>query len=109
DKLVEDLNLTRDISRNPLFDIIINYFNLGQQEADIKLDPNAILDLGGMKIQHDLEFIFEERLNGIKFTICFLSRSITISLSLWRSTIFWIFSFSGCLRFSGVGGRIKKI
>ncbi|WP_103071072.1 non-ribosomal peptide synthetase [Aquimarina sediminis] len=63
DKVIEELNLNRDASRNALFDIMLVLQNTS--EADSKLngvnvDTGLIEDNGEIKAKFDIEFNFEE-------------------------------------------------
>lgn len=76
DKLVSDLNLTHDISRNPLFDATVVLQNA---DLDQKIDA---LNSEGLEIslyekikasvsRFDISFNFVETLNGLEFTLIY--------------------------------------
>jgi amino acid adenylation domain-containing protein/non-ribosomal peptide synthase protein (TIGR01720 family) len=70
DKLVEDLNLTRDISRNPIYDISVTFHNLSSsKENSEKIIDAKIKNLGKVICKNDLEFHFEEIGDYLSFTI----------------------------------------
>ncbi len=79
DKLVEDLTTDRDLSRNPVFDVMVLLQNAGSLELslpDIELLP-LFEEPGTSKF--DLAFDFEQRdgqlLLGIRFNTALFSRS----------------------------------
>jgi amino acid adenylation domain-containing protein len=63
DRLVEDLNLQRDTSRNPIFDIMLTLQNVnGSQEIE-ELNPSefvTIKQISTNKINFDIEVTFKE-------------------------------------------------
>jgi amino acid adenylation domain-containing protein len=65
DKLIEDLNLNRDISRSPLFDVVL-VFNSDQEneeQSDRKLDSVVVnnVDTGFRTSNVDIRFVFFEK------------------------------------------------
>ncbi|MBW1295667.1 non-ribosomal peptide synthetase [Aquimarina litoralis] len=74
DRLVEDLNIKRDISRNPVFDIMISQQNLSQKKRETIIDEKlvqSIEDLGNMMSKFDLNISFEEIGDTISFSIIY--------------------------------------
>ncbi len=73
DTLVEELDMVRDISRNPLFDIMITLQNASKNNnigAGQKI-TNDIVDLGESKSKFDLDIEFIEIDNSIGFNIVY--------------------------------------
>ena len=68
--LVEKLSLNRDMSRNPLFDVVFNMMD-SVDESDIKLNNVLLkpLDTGNSISKFDLTLHAEERLNKFYFSI----------------------------------------
>jgi amino acid adenylation domain-containing protein/FkbM family methyltransferase len=68
DKLVDDLQLTRDVSRTPLFDVLVEWINLDIQEGvpnemkDVKIRPCQLSKYAIAKF--DLSFRFTYQDNG---------------------------------------------
>ena len=63
DKLVEELDLQRDISRNTVFDVLLGFNNNGEKIKNIQLhekEINSISDQGKFLVKYDLEFHFTE-------------------------------------------------
>ncbi len=63
DKLIEDLNLKRDMGRSPVFDMMVVMQNISEVESDQNSDfihSDQIKDLGEGKGKFDLNFIFFE-------------------------------------------------
>ncbi|WP_459209768.1 amino acid adenylation domain-containing protein [Aquimarina rhabdastrellae] len=74
DRLVEDLNLKRDVSRNPVFDIMISQQNLSQNKKEVVIDEKLIQsveDLGNRMSKFDLNISFEEIGDNIAFSIIY--------------------------------------
>ncbi|MDM8560647.1 non-ribosomal peptide synthase/polyketide synthase [Candidatus Parabeggiatoa sp. HSG14] len=69
DRLVQDLNLHRDVSRSPLFDVMVVMQNI--ESVDFSLENiqfSPLLTKGGTS-QFDLTLSFEERHDGLHTTI----------------------------------------
>jgi amino acid adenylation domain-containing protein len=63
DRLVEELELVRDISRSPIFDILLDFHNTGEKIKDVEVDEkeiNSISGLGELLVKYDLELHFRE-------------------------------------------------
>ncbi|MEO7976389.1 amino acid adenylation domain-containing protein [Flavobacterium sp.] len=63
DRLVEDLNIKRDVSRSAVFDVLFTVQNTGVSIDDAKIeyeDVEKITDLGAKMAKFDLEFNFTE-------------------------------------------------
>lgn len=72
DKLIEDLNLTRDLSRSPLFEVLVTLQNIGDRQAKGKTQENSeIQDLGTCQSKFDLSVTFEEVGDGLSFVIIY--------------------------------------
>lgn len=70
DLLVTDLNLSRNLSRNFVFDCMIIFHNTGNNNKDIRIDENdskTNIDLGLRKTNFDIEFEFQEIGKGLSF------------------------------------------
>ncbi len=59
DKLVEELNVRRDASRNPLFDILVDYHGVAEKETSLDRDEALELRENGM-VKFDLELHLTE-------------------------------------------------
>jgi amino acid adenylation domain-containing protein len=59
DRLVEDMNLNRETSRNPLFDVLMTLQNNGKNSESAP-QSMEITDHGYSRTKVDLEFVFEE-------------------------------------------------
>ena len=65
DRLVEDLDLPRDLSRNPVFDVLVALQNHAPAEVDLaRVTARAEPDAGGIA-KVDLSFYFTESETGI--------------------------------------------
>ena len=60
DELVDNLNLKRDTSRNPLFDVHINLLNTGEEEVDFELKGKFTPRFKNETSKFDLTFTFTE-------------------------------------------------
>ncbi|PZX36298.1 amino acid adenylation domain-containing protein, partial [Nonlabens dokdonensis] len=63
DKLVRDLNLTRDISRNAIFDVMLTIENIFEEDTGHKLEEekvNQISDKGFIMSKVDIDITFKE-------------------------------------------------
>lgn len=73
DRLVEDLTLERDTSRNPIFDISITYHNITQDE--FTLEDKALIDQiisgGASKVKSDIELHFNELGEYMSFSLIY--------------------------------------
>jgi amino acid adenylation domain-containing protein/non-ribosomal peptide synthase protein (TIGR01720 family) len=74
DKLVEELDLQRNMSRSPVFDISITYHNtLGATEMQL-FDEDSIqriTSFGFAKVKNDIEIHFKEIGNHLSFTLIY--------------------------------------
>ncbi|MFK8105469.1 MAG: amino acid adenylation domain-containing protein [Saprospiraceae bacterium] len=59
DKLVEELNFRRDASRNPLFDILVDYHGVAEKETSVEHSEALELQENGM-VKFDLELHLTE-------------------------------------------------
>lgn len=71
DKLVNDLNIERDLSRSPIFDVMVGLGALDNRKnfyqcKDIRLQKLNKMQPGS---KYDLSIFFEERNNGLAFMI----------------------------------------
>lgn len=74
DRLVEDLNVVRDSSRSPIFEVMFTIQNLGDRQAKKQFEiSDAIRDLGESKSKFDLEVCFEELGEHLSFGITYNS------------------------------------
>lgn len=73
DKLVEDLDLVRDSSRNPLFDIMLTFHNVGKStNENIQINKDRygkIEDRGSARAKFDLEIDLKEMGGGLSLSI----------------------------------------
>ena len=61
DRLIEELEIPKNTSRNPLFDILFNYINIGTDEVEIEglsLEP---YEDGKIDVKFDISFTLEEK------------------------------------------------
>ncbi|MEM7187549.1 MAG: condensation domain-containing protein, partial [Bacteroidota bacterium] len=68
DRLLEDLNVSRDLSRNPLFDLLLDY----HKSVDIEIDEGLtgrINDLGEKPAKFDIEIHFTELPEHLGITV----------------------------------------
>lgn len=74
DRLVEDLHVVRDPSRNPIFEVLFTIQNLGDRQAKKQFETSdAIRDLGESKSKFDLIVTFEELGEHLSFAITYNS------------------------------------
>lgn len=74
DRLVEDLNVVRDSSRSPIFEVMFTIQNLGDRQAKKQFEvSDAIRDLGESKSKFDLAVTFEEMGEHLSFVITYNS------------------------------------
>ncbi|WP_306352316.1 non-ribosomal peptide synthetase [Flavobacterium sp. '19STA2R22 D10 B1'] len=72
DKLVEDLNQSIDLSRSPLFEILVSLQNIGDRQAKgVIKGKNEIQDLGTCPSKFDLSITFEEVGDGLSFFVIY--------------------------------------
>ena len=75
DELVDALNLTRDTSRNPLFDVWLDYHSQGLESESVNL--SGLKSIGYENVisenhaKFDLAFIFSENNNRLKLCIVY--------------------------------------
>ncbi|MEP6930174.1 MAG: amino acid adenylation domain-containing protein, partial [Flavobacterium sp.] len=72
DMTVAKLNLAHDISRNYIFDFMVNLYNFSEVNKGIVIDEKKteeILDFGFVNLNFDLELVFHEVGNTISLTI----------------------------------------
>ena len=68
DELIENLEIQRDIGRNPLFDILVDYNGAGERGIKFK-NNEEILELGIAKVKFDIELDFTEIEGGLDFLL----------------------------------------
>ncbi|QSW88370.1 amino acid adenylation domain-containing protein [Flavobacterium endoglycinae] len=76
DMTVEKLNLPHDISRNYIFDIMVNLYNFSEVNKGIVIEESKseeILDFGPVNLNFDLELVFHEVGNTISLTLSYNS------------------------------------
>ncbi|MDF2801028.1 MAG: hypothetical protein K0S61_931 [Anaerocolumna sp.] len=61
DMLVEELEIPKNLSRNPLFDILFNYINIGTNEAEIEGLSFEPYENGKVDAKFDISFTLEEK------------------------------------------------
>lgn len=74
DHLVEELNLYRDQSRTPIFDILLDFHNTSEKVKYFELgkeESGLITDLGRLNVKYDLEVHFSETNNCIAILLDF--------------------------------------
>ncbi len=74
DRLVEDLELKRDVSRNAIFDVMLTLQNVGDDVLLFNIEENAtniITDSGSTTSKFDLEFSFQEVGSYLSFQIVY--------------------------------------
>jgi amino acid adenylation domain-containing protein len=74
DCLVEDLELQRDTSRSPVFDISMSYHNSAAQPSTVELSNEVLSDIenvGFEKIKNDIELHFKEVGNYMSFKLIY--------------------------------------
>ncbi|NOQ72621.1 MAG: amino acid adenylation domain-containing protein, partial [Crocinitomix sp.] len=60
DQLVEDLNLERNVSRSPIFDILLSYLNVDDVQGEMLDWDENVNDLGSCRVKLDLDITFKE-------------------------------------------------
>lgn len=76
DRLVNDLHLNRDISRNPVFDVMLAFQNMGDNLLNSETNegyPEEVNDGGECMAKFDLEFTFELRDETLVLDVIFNS------------------------------------
>ncbi|NOQ72619.1 MAG: amino acid adenylation domain-containing protein [Crocinitomix sp.] len=74
DQLVEDLNLERDLSRSPLFDIMFSYRNIEQSANQLSTDEELIGNIrsnGFAPAKFDLDITFQENEEQLYFGVTY--------------------------------------
>ncbi|MFA0960204.1 amino acid adenylation domain-containing protein [Roseivirga sp. BDSF3-8] len=73
DRLVEDLNLQRDTSRNAIFDVLLILQNTSDSnEVTLPFSEGTdLIERGDVKVNYDLEFTFKEFKNGLKLDLSY--------------------------------------
>ncbi len=74
DRLVEDLNLHRDTSRSPVFDVLLDFHNHGERLEELELSEeelNRIVDLSNSTSKFDIETIFQGHGDYLSLQITF--------------------------------------
>ncbi|MEM7186174.1 MAG: condensation domain-containing protein, partial [Bacteroidota bacterium] len=74
DRLVEDLDMERDMSRTPIYDVAITMQERrdnGQTNAHDTLANGAIYDYGEAFSKFDVHLTFEERAGGVHFNVVY--------------------------------------
>jgi amino acid adenylation domain-containing protein/FkbM family methyltransferase len=68
DRLVEELNLPRDLSRSPLFDVMVTFQNTGAEKALDQIEGIKLgeYNAGFNSSKFDLTLTFEESTKGLK-------------------------------------------
>lgn len=61
DMLIEELGVPKNLSRNPFFDILFNYINIGTDEVDIEGLSLMPYDNGEVDVKFDICFTLEEK------------------------------------------------
>ncbi|WP_299258183.1 non-ribosomal peptide synthetase [uncultured Aquimarina sp.] len=71
DRLINDLKLVRDPLRNPLFDVMLSFHNIIEDNKDVTIEYNEgeIIDQGEAKSKLDMIMNFMERGEHIYFNI----------------------------------------
>ncbi|MFA0960201.1 amino acid adenylation domain-containing protein [Roseivirga sp. BDSF3-8] len=66
DRLVDELNLQRDTSRSPLFDVLIDFH--GHTAGSVSFGSDSVRDLGPVKVKFDLELHMTEVEGGLNIS-----------------------------------------
>jgi amino acid adenylation domain-containing protein len=69
DRLVEELGLTRDLSRSPVFDVSVSLVNAERAQFRFGHVAVAVLDSGYVGAKLDLAFDFHEAADGLQLAI----------------------------------------
>ncbi|RUT69553.1 amino acid adenylation domain-containing protein [Flavobacterium cupreum] len=81
DELIENLNLKRDASRSPLFDVMLILQNMDSFDSTQQLDGITIQQYQNKQnllIKYDLEFTFDEFGNELNFNLTFNTDIYTV-------------------------------
>ncbi len=100
DALVEALDIPKSSSRKPLFDVALNYVNMGTEEPKIEGLKLIPYENGEVDVKYDLTFTLEEKDGQFTLDIDYLKslfRSETIGLmgSRLEHVIGWMLADSG--------------
>jgi amino acid adenylation domain-containing protein len=75
DALIEALNIPRDLSRNPLFDVMVTLQNTDEENREINwvegLQIEELTIKEGITAKFDLDFIFNENDTGLTLTLVY--------------------------------------
>lgn len=71
DLLIEQLAVSRDIARNPLIDIIVNFSEIAS--SNLNSNQESIMDLGGYGVQYDMELDLMNTEEGLDILLTFNS------------------------------------
>ena len=74
DKIVKELNIPRDITRNAVFDVSITYHNISEiQQEDRSEDEisDQVYSFGSAKVKNDIELHFHEGADYISFNLIY--------------------------------------
>jgi amino acid adenylation domain-containing protein len=74
DRLVEDLDLQRDSSRSPVFDISMTYHNISEMSDSMAIDEtqlSTVKVLGDSKVKFDIELHFQEVGDYLSFKLIY--------------------------------------
>ena len=71
DRLVEELDLKRDTSRNPLFDIMLTLQNVMEGETQVFDEVGQVIDNGASVAKFDMNITAFEIGNNLKLTVNF--------------------------------------
>lgn len=83
DLLVEELGIKKDISRNPLFDIMINYINMGTDELQLDDEELEPYEMEQREAKFDLTCTIIEKNKQFSFEIeydCSLFKELSVNL-----------------------------
>ena len=71
DKLVEDLDLSKNLSRSPLFEVLVTLQNIGDRTAKESKETQEIKGLGTCQSKFDLSVTFEEVGEGLSLIMTY--------------------------------------
>ncbi len=71
DDLVNDLSIPRDMSRNPIFDVMITLQNTALKSSEVKAVGDEVVDWPQRYAKFDLDLVFQDQGDHLALTLAF--------------------------------------